>query len=363
MVVRGQKSTPLLVPTGVFCSFNSIRDFMFRSQHSYFGSVTCPGLLQNKRCSLPHCIFSHEVDSKKRPAEESELPETPAPKQLKNSPRETCIKSLIKQDIDNAKSAEVRVPSIDQKVSSSSLRSQSPKPTLSTAPNELGKKSVSSGSNSKSSASIKPQETQSEKQESLPARKLALPVHRLPQSGGIAKPVAPSVAQRVDSTSLVPTPVQPFAPATHDQRINFLKVIVRELEAKKVRYPRRVAMKLEYNIAKSSSKVIYPKNIRILVSDIQNNRFGKPGAEKAEAERQAKEAKLNAQLRDGLKELLIPTRFLESNEYVVGMVIPKPIEDDFVATCERCSSKFKPNGTSAQSTCYYHWARLPYDCM
>lgn len=356
---------------------------MFRSQHSYFGSVTCPGLLQNKRCSLPHCIFSHKIDSKKRAAEESDLVETLAHKQSKNGSSGNAERSSIKQDMYNVKLSEPGVSVMEPKGSSSPLSSQGSESSLPTTSSGRGNKATTSVSNSTSQASINPQEPQSEKQKSLIGRKIVSPGSSLapgqkasspsittPNSSlisskqtGVAKAASTSISQRADATFLVPTPVQPFAPATHDQRISYLKFIVKELEAKKVRYPKRVAMKLEYNIARSSSKIIYPKNIRILVSDIQNNRFGKPGAEKAAAERQAKEAMLNAQLRNGLKDLLIPTRFLESNEYVVGMVIPKPIEDDFVATCERCNSKFKPNGSSAQSTCYYHWARLPYDCM
>ncbi|KAF5095787.1 hypothetical protein D0Z00_003014 [Geotrichum galactomycetum] len=167
--------------------------------------------------------------------------------------------------------------------------------------------------------------------------------------------------ERTDAKTLVAQPVTPYAPATHQQRMDYLRTIFKELELKKVRFPRRVAMKLEHNIAKSSSKVIYPKNIRNLVADIRADKFSKANQEKVKQENRQKEAALKVRYKEELEKLIIPTYLLESNHYAVGLVVPKPVGDDYVTSCERCGIKFQPGNSRTQSTCVYHWARLPYD--
>lgn len=302
---------------------------MFRSRHLYFASIPCPEYKKTRKCPLPNCIFSHEL----------------------------ATGSVEEPGARNGTGKRT----IDEVVSSREPETVEKRPKRN-SPSDLGQKQVSGAT--QNVQKIIPATFVKE-----PTSKPASPAPTtLPEAETAAASSAPAkktvpASERKDALNLVPVPVTPFAPCPHQQRIKYLQAICKELELKNVRFPKRIAMKLEHNIAKSTSKVIYPNHIRKLVADIKADKFGKAGQQKAEAERKAKEEKLQEQLRKELVSLVIRPSMLQSNDYVVGLVIPKPLEPDYMATCERCGCTFKvSNGdTTTQSTCYYHWARLPYD--
>lgn len=412
---------------------------MFKSQHSYFGGIACPAMLQGNPCLLPNCIFSHETP-RKRSIESLDQLESPLVAEKKKPKNDLELQQNLPEDTADVEEEEdLHTPDLSSNfallsnneyknpktasASTASIPASSSYNTLSDASARVNKLPASSASSTKTiPQAAKPSKLLTpnhppvvslKASSPLDPRTKAIPVSRKPAEilrrpshnaslwpASLSKPatallsskyqstpsansrvqtrvfpsaaasskVTPksttssSVGERVDAATLTPMAVVPFAPAPFQQRVGYLKVIVRELEAKKVRFPKRIAIKLEYDIAKSSSKIIYPNKVRKLVVDIKNDKFGRAGQQKAAEEKTAKEEKLKEQLRKGLEELLIPDKVLESHEYVVGLIIPKPIDDDFIATCERCHAKFMPSSKKAQSTCFYHWARLQYDC-
>lgn len=364
---------------------------MFRSQHSFFANILCPGLVQNKSCSLPHCIFSHNIkpNLKKRDIDALDLTEPQHPDKKINTGSNPIkdteeIKPVKRKEFETSRAvmADVKVPNVRDAIptpASDSITAvpsrQSPKTTEPVARNSMLNDVkrpplvLAKPASTRSSTPVNPAKPPVPTSSPSPSNSLSSnsPVPQASKQSASSSTVSRKskpvpVAERTDAISLTPLPVTPYAPAPHQQRIGFLKVILQELESKNVRFPKRVAMKLEYNIAKTSSKLLYPKNIRILVTDIKNGRFSKAGQQKEEENKKAQEEKLKEQLRNGIKDLLIPRDLLESHEYVVGIVLPKPVDSDFVTTCERCGLNFKPSSKNSQSTCFYHWARLPYDC-
>lgn len=282
-------------------------------------------------------------------------PSEEASERLKSTPVANGTKSTTPP----IKSKESSVEPVSHDIFSPGTVDNGKLPTLSTPPVKPAPTASSSSSTGSSTAQSTPPRILAR-----PARDGKSPASQSSSSAkgkSISAPAAKPLDDRVDAERPFPQPVTPFAPATYETRLQYIHTIVKELEAKNVRFPNRIAMKLEHNIAKSTSKVIYPNSVRKLVVDIRNERFGKAGQKKAEEEKKAKEETLKKQLRDNLEKLIIPPKMLESNEYVVGLVIPQPVPDDYVAVCERCNNNFIPKSKNTQSTCYYHWARLPYD--
>lgn len=328
---------------------------MFKSQTGLFLDIYCPGLRKTGQCLLPNCIFSHTlpqqaVSTGKREPDSVEKPvsEGPELKRAKSNninggtgdhsttPQVTtpAVRPALKQNSVISKLYTQQQSRSKPVVDPPAKRPDSVVKPVVTLPEASRKSAVSSSGASASSPANKP---------------------------SVAPAQSPAKVERTDAKTLVAQPVTPYAPATHQQRMDYLRTICKELELKKVRFPRRVATKLEHNIAKSSSKVVYPKNIRKLVGDIRADKFSKASQEKAKQEALQKEAAVKARYKEELEKLIIPTNLLESNNYAVGLVVPNPVGDDYVASCERCGTKFQPSNSKTHSTCVYHWARIPYD--
>jgi hypothetical protein len=328
---------------------------MFKSQTGLFLDIYCPGLRKTGQCLLPNCIFSHtlpqqaESAGKREPdCVEKPISDEPVLKKAKannnedgtdnllTTPRVTtpAVRPPLKQNLVINKLYAQQQNKTKPVIDPPAKRPNSSEQPAAGMPESLRKPALSSSNSSAPS----------------PA-----------SNNSTFSAQNATKVERTDAKTLVAQPVTPYAPATHQQRMDYLRTIFKELELKKVRFPRRVAMKLEHNIAKSSSKVIYPKNIRKLVADIRADKFSKANQEKVKQEIRQKEAALKVRYKEELEKLIIPTHLLESNNYTVGLVVPNPVGNDYVASCERCGIKFQPSNSKTHSTCVYHWARLPYD--
>lgn len=328
---------------------------MFKSHTGLFNDIYCPGLRKTGQCLLPNCIFSHDspepsTSNGKREQSliESLVLEQPIVKKVKSSPS-SDNESNVSPAFTTAGSV-ARQPVKQNSVVSKLYNQQLKKPEPIVA--ESVKK-------------LDPLDPPVATSSPTPVTSV-LPTTNVSVSS-VTSDTVTSASQSgprrtiKDAASLAVQPVTPFAPATHQQRMSYLNTIFKELELMNVRFPKRVAMKLERNIAQSSSKVLYPKNIRKLVVDIRNDKFSKENQAKERFEKRKKEKDLKTRYKEELESLIIPTPLLESNHYAVGLIVPKPVGDDYIASCERCGIRFQPRNRKMQSTCIYHWARLPYD--
>lgn len=328
---------------------------MFKSQTGLFLDIYCPGLRKTGQCLLPNCIFSHTLPQRaesagKREPDHVEKPESEEPV-LKRAKASIIVDALDDLSTTSRVTTPAVRPALKQNPVINKLYTQQQNKSKSVIDPPAKKlNSAEQITAGLPESSTKPALSSFNASASSPANNTStMAVQRAIK------------VERTDAKTLVAQPVTPYAPATHQQRMDYLRTIFKELELKKVRFPRRVAMKLEHNIAKSSSKVIYPKNIRKLVADIRADKFSKANQEKVKQEIRQKEAALKVRYKEELEKLIIPTHLLESNHYAVGLVVPKPVGNDDVTSCERCGIKFQPNNNKTQSTCVYHWARLPYD--
>lgn len=304
---------------------------MFTSRVKLFSKVPCPELAQNRTCQLQFCPFSHEPLFNKSTKSTKRALET----------KETEIETS-------------RLPTKKQKID--------PKLSL-----------TKMGADTLKLTTTQPEQTKTEVKINTPPKRLTDVKTSIPSSTerntSVKKSDVPSSTSRLgnaesnkpDAVSLAPVPVTPFPPAAHQQRHSFIKMIYAELVKRKVNRPKAEAVKLEYEIAKKSSKVTYGKIIKDLIAKLMK---GLPyGDEALKQAAQEKHEQKEKQLDSKLKELVIPKAVLSSQDFVVGEVTSKSIDAKFLIECARCSShKFHPNDLLTSGICIYHWGKMIHSC-
>lgn len=373
---------------------------MFRSSQKLYVNIPCPGLQYPTGCSLPNCIFSHTIQTTKKRTSEISSTINEDIKRSKiihneeeNESDDAYEPQLISKSQNKPENVEPKKSSILERYSyklSTPPPSDQPKAKLAVPvetkipeplpliekklPPAPGRKLASNASSksvltttqsipkiiqppTKPLITVPTPAKSTEKTNKPPSQSTATTATTTATSTATSSTKPQSVQEKKDVQYLVPHPVKPFPPATPQQRLSYLQVIFSELQNKKVGLPKRIAMKLEYDVAKSSSKLLYPKNIRTLVADIKNNRFGKSKAN--EEQKKLEEKKLK--YREKLPGLVIPERNLIENSYIIGVTIPRKVPDNYVTACDRCNNRFKPANPLPQGECVYHWARLPYN--
>lgn len=144
------------------------------------------------------------------------------------------------------------------------------------------------------------------------------------------------------------------SPAPHPRRVQYLQTIYELLEKGGSTNAHVMAVRLESKVARESSTVTYPMEIRKLAKAIRQGEY-KDGAE-AERERQNKQ-KTQQMYDEQLKMLALPLEKLK--KHYLTEIPQKATVPNSVQTCERCSEKFSID--ARKERCKFHLLRRPYN--
>lgn len=298
-----------------------LKQTMFRSTHSYFRSVSCPSITKSFRCTFHHCPYSHSSKNTTRG----------------NNP---TVKPPLK-DIKNHQTTEKEKTNLASKVLLSNNKNAS-KPQVQ-APNEKPDKPPNSNVKT---VTTSPPHTNTKK------RTIDFITPSSPNASS-----SPQVKKNDSQISLLPRPVAKGAPAPHPQRVNYVKLICKELETKNHPNPRSSAIEFEYNIAKDSSKSTYPAKIRNILLSIKKGEFSK---EKKKDDQEKKDQKLKEVLNQKLKRFVATPSKLKWYGYPGNSFKPATIPPDLSVSCKRCSTQFRINEIDNSGKCVYHSEKIRY---
>lgn len=167
---------------------------------------------------------------------------------------------------------------------------------------------------------------------------------------------------------LNPRPVLPFAPASHQQRVKFLKLLSDQIKVIDPRFslPNMNSIIMEYEIAKQSTKNNYVSNFKNFFLKVKkSNPVELLKLLNLNKDDRLKDESLVADishlgktsLMTIAKQLIHSNTVLSSNGYVIKIPEMKPDRKQMSDTkaCERCKQKFKPNSQEGfKGRCQYH---------
>lgn len=306
---------------------------MFRSKKTVLADIPCPSIQQGHQCAIPNCVFSHAP---------------PPPEKKRPSPEAPPTKVVKKQRLPNT--------STEKSISTNITKSELPEPSL---PRKNVQETLPPVQKPTSSlmSRLTSEKTEAEKKP-IPDRVQKPPSSTASKSTAANAPAKPaSSSQQPEVTSFAPLPVTPFAPAPYPQRMSFLKHVYEEVRKTNKRNPKTAAVRLEYSVAKSSSKVTYPREIKGLILRLKKGLPVNGDDENSEAAKQKQEKAMEKALDD----MVVLPNVLEQNGFAVEPVKPEPVPSGIVVDCARCRAKVIAEKVMSTGPCHYHWAKLPYN--
>ncbi|ANB14894.1 Rex3p [Sugiyamaella lignohabitans] len=360
---------------------------MFKTLNGLFSNIECPSIKQGQKCELINCFFSHERQRHHdtlSPEAESARKKQKTGNETRSS-NEAGVKSKNDNDNGNGNENENGNENGNGKDESRLLVAAGQDPR-SNAPGEKLSTSKQESMKADSIRSVKLAETTAKEAE--PQRLYNKP----PSTAPITAPVTAKVTQhareasttgsgaapqppeaRPNTEKLVLNPanrpkdaenliVRPLvtSPATHPQRMSYLKTIYSTLiSTSKHALPKKLAIHLEHKTASTSTTVSYPMNIRTLVKNIRAGHY----SEESMAKRKRAIKKSTSELyRNELEKLIVPPEILKTRSYELTLppTTGRQFDSAMRTTCDRCGSPFQINNKEP-TICRFHQLRRLYD--